>query len=74
MNNQSFMSINVDPINENGSNVNDIDTKYEISVNMVKKIYTKQEAIIFFKELKTLERYILPIIEIGLENQTMITQ
>jgi hypothetical protein len=69
MNNQQFMSINVDPINENN-----IDTKYEISVNMIKTIYTKQEAIIFFRELKTLERYILPIIEIGLENQSMITQ
>ena len=69
MNNHQFMSINVDPINENN-----IDTKYEISVNMIKTIYTKQEAIIFFRELKTLERYILPIIEIGLENKSMITQ
>jgi hypothetical protein len=69
MNNQQFMSINVDPINENN-----IDTKYEISVNMIKTIYTKQEVVIFFRELKTLERYILPIIEIGLENQSMITQ
>ena len=74
MNNQSFMSINVKSINENGSNVNDINTKYEISVNMIKKIYTKQEAIIFFRELKTLERYILPIIEVGLENKSMVAQ
>jgi hypothetical protein len=72
MYNQSFMSINVDPINENGSNENNIDTKYEISVNMIKTIYTKQEVIIFFRELKTLERYILPII--GIENQSFDSQ
>ena len=42
MNNQPFMNVSVDPINEN-----EIDTKYEISMNMVKKIYTKQEVIIF---------------------------
>ena len=61
MNPNPPMEININPINENS---------YEFNIIMFRTTYTKEELLHLLKELKTVERYILPEMGIGIRSQS----
>ena len=65
----SYLEIILDLFDENQNEV-----KYEIDVKMIKTIYTKEEAILFFKELKEIEKEFLPHLGISIEHESFIVQ